>query len=127
MNYYKGNFYQDRENELTKRRGWLIGRFMDGYRHSEKVSVRFWQFKKGEEKEHVLKYEREATECTFILKGSVKGVIDDQKIIFQAGDYVVIPAKIKSNIIIEVLDEPVEGLTIKAPSLPEEDSVKLGH
>lgn len=127
MNYYKGNFYQDRDNELTRNNGWLVGRFMDGYRHTKKVSIKFWKFNKREEAKHGLKYEREATECTFILKGSVRGIIDDQKIIFQAGDYVVIPAKIKSNMIIEVLDEPAEGLTIKAPSLPKEDSVKLGH
>jgi mannose-6-phosphate isomerase-like protein (cupin superfamily) len=128
MNYYRGNFYNDREREFGKKMGWIVGRFMDDvgdYRHSEKVSIRFWIFKKGQEKEHKLKYEREAVECTFILKGSVRGVIDGQEEIFHAGEYVVIPAKIKSNMIKEVIDEPVEGLTIKAPSLPEEDSVKM--
>jgi len=125
MNYYKGNFYQDRDNELKEKNGWIVGRFMNGYRHTEKVSIKFWRFEKGQEKNHSLKYEKEAVECTLFLKGSVKGVVDDKEIIFQEGDYVVIPAKIKSNTIVEVLDSPAEGLTIKAPSLPKEDSVKL--
>lgn len=123
MNYYKGNFRQDREND--GKNGWLVGRFMEHYRHTEKMGVKFWTFSKGEEKGHKLKYEKEAVECSIIIKGKVRGKIDDREIIFEAGDYVVIPAKIRSNMIMEVLEGPVEGFTIKAPSMPIDDSVKL--
>ncbi|PIR68626.1 hypothetical protein COU49_00160 [Candidatus Nomurabacteria bacterium CG10_big_fil_rev_8_21_14_0_10_35_16] len=125
MNYYKGNFHEDRERELKERNGWIVGRFLDGYRHTEKIGIKFWKFNKGEEGEHTLKYEKEAIECTFVLKGKVRGIVDGTEIIFKAGDYIVIPAKIQSNMIVEVIDEPIEGFTIKGPSLPKDDSVKL--
>jgi len=124
MNYYKGNFNNDYKKEFSKKRGWLVGRFQDGYRKTEKVAIKFWKFKKGEGEEHTCKYEERATECTFIFKGEVKGIIDGKNVLLKTGDYVVIPPKIKSNMIMEVI-KPTEGLTIKAPSLPVEDSVKF--
>ena len=126
MNFYKGNFRQDRENELKDgKNGWIVGRFMEHYRHTEKMGVKFWKFFKGEEKGHSFKYEKEAVECSIIIKGKVRGIVDNREIIFEEGDYIVIPAKIRSNMIMEVLEEPVEGFTIKAPSMPIDDSVKL--
>ncbi len=125
MNFYKGNFNQDRENEFKTKKGWLVGHFMEYYRNTNKMCVKFWKFNKGEEKDHQLKYEKEAVECTIILKGKVQGVIDGKELIFQAGEYVVIPAKIRSNMIVKVLEEPVEGFTIKSPSI-EGDSIKMG-
>jgi quercetin dioxygenase-like cupin family protein len=125
MNYYKGNFYQDYKDEKETKNGWLVGRFMDGYRHSEEMCIKFWQFKKGEEKTHSMKYEIKAVECNILLEGEVRGIVDGNEIIFKAGEYIVIPPQTKNNIIIEVLKEPVKGFTVKAPSMPKEDSVKL--
>jgi len=130
MNYYKGNFYQDRERECSIRKGWLLGQFMNekenDKRGTDKVAIKFWQFKKGKPTNHEPKYQRFAVECTFILKGKIKAQIDSNEIMLVAGDYVVIPANIISNLALEVLED-AEGLTIKAPSCIPDDTVKLAQ
>ncbi len=129
MNYYKGNFYQDYENELNLRRGWLVGPFMNeknnDKRGTDKVAIKFWKFNANEATGHKKKYQRFATEVTFILKGRIRAQIDDQSIELVKGDYVVIPPNTISNLAIKAL-EYTEGLTIKAPGFfPQDDTVKL--
>jgi mannose-6-phosphate isomerase-like protein (cupin superfamily) len=125
LNYYQGNIDNDRERELQNRKQWLVGRFLDGHRSTEAFALKYWKFKKGEPINHPTKYEELATECDIILEGSVKGHIDGEEVILRKGDYVVIPPKVTSNLIEELLTDEVVGITIKAPSLPPEDSVKL--
>lgn len=124
LNYYHGKFAED-ANTKHGRNGWIIGRFMEGHRHTQAVSFKYWTFNKGDEKTHTPKYELHAVECNFILEGRVRGMIDGKEIILEKGDYVVTPAKIHSNLIEEVLEEPLVGFTVKSPSLPKEDSIKL--
>jgi len=128
MNYYKGNFYQDYKHEYNLRRGWLLGQFMNekdnDKRGTNKMAVKFWQFEKGKPTNHPPKYQRLAVECTFILRGKIKAQIDSNEMELVAGDYVVIPPNIVSNLAIEVLED-TEGLTIKAPSCNPDDTVKL--
>ena len=124
MDYYRGNFYR----ESADLRGWLLGRFMAGKgvndaRNTDKFEVKFWKFKKGEDAKHLPKYQKTATECTFILKGKIMGEIKSQPIVLEAGEYVVIPPGTVSNFPKTVIED-VEGLTIKAPSA-EGDTVKL--
>ncbi len=126
--YYSGNFYQDREND-PKRNGWLVGRFMNekvnDLRGTDKVEIKFWKFEKGVPTKHPSKYQRFATEYTFVLRGKIRGRIGLKELELEAGNYVVIPPNVISNLAIEVLSgEAAEGITIKAPSLPG-DTVKL--
>lgn len=126
MKYYKGNTHKDYEREYSERWGWLIGRFMKGERKTTKVAVKFWKFEKGKNTNHEFKFQKIATECTFILKGKIRAQIGSKKMILKAGDYVVIPPRIKSNLAIRAL-ENTEGITIKAPSCSKEETVKLTH
>jgi quercetin dioxygenase-like cupin family protein len=121
MKYYKGSF----RTEQTERNGWIIGRFMDGIRRNEFVAVKSWSYKKGQNtSSHSRKYEREATEITFIISGMVRALLDGEKIVLESGDYVIIPPKVISNLVFEILED-TEALTIKSPSLSKDDSVKL--
>jgi len=124
LDHYKGNFRKDADKR-NGHGGWIIGRFMENHRQTQAVAVKYWEFKKGEEKKHTTKFELHAFECDLILEGKVKGHIDYKEIVLEKGDYVVIPPNVKSNLIQKVLSDRVKGLTIKAPSLSAEDSVKL--
>lgn len=114
MSYYRGNFYKERSDK----RGWLVGQFMEkkSGRHTDDVEIKFWKFAKGEDAKHVAKYLKTAVECGFILKGKITGIIGSEKVVLEAGEYVVIPPGVVSNYPIEILED-VEGLTVKAPSV----------
>lgn len=128
MNYYKGNFFEDYEREYNPRRGWLLGQFMNeknpDKRGTDKMAIKFWRFEKDKPTNHPAKYQRFAVECTFILKGRIRAQIDYNDIELTAGDYVVIPPNIVSNLAMTILED-AEGLTIKAPSCNPDDTVKL--
>jgi|SRR3989338_8318216 len=123
-NYYKGKYDEDRK----ERNGWVIGQFMnekiDDKRGTDKFAVKFWKFKKGQETNHPSKYQRFATEATFVLKGKLRAKIEEDEFLFVEGDYVIIPPNTTSNLAIEVMEE-AEGITIKAPSHIPDDTVKL--
>jgi mannose-6-phosphate isomerase-like protein (cupin superfamily) len=113
--YYKGNYYDDYRNEYVEHRGWLVGEFMECFRKTSAVEIKFWKFKKNEKVEHEKKLQSKAIECTFILKGRIKGEIDGKEIVLSGGDYVIIPSLVINNFPKKILED-VEGLTIKAPS-----------
>ena len=121
MNYYIGNFHEDREKE-PERKDWLVGQFMDGQRRTDKMSIKFWHFTKGPTG-HKSKYQTIATECTIVTKGKLRAEIGSEKFEFAAGQYVVIPPMVPSNLAIEALEDS-EGITIKAPSCDPDDTVK---
>ena len=113
MNYYVGNFKSDSTNDPNN--GWLVGSFKEyGPRKTNDVEIKYWEYKKGENVKSYLKVSS-IIECTFILKGSTKCLIDDDEIILNQGDYIVINPGVKNNTVSEILDD-VQGLTIKAPS-----------
>jgi mannose-6-phosphate isomerase-like protein (cupin superfamily) len=117
--YYKGEYKEDSKEHG----GWIVGRFLDDVRKTETMEVKYWEFKKGEEGKHLMKFQLHATECNFIIEGKVRGVIDGNPITLEAGDYVLVKPGAVSNFIEEVIIEPVRGITIKAPSL-EGDTIK---
>ncbi|HEY4494346.1 MAG TPA: hypothetical protein VJB95_02890 [Candidatus Paceibacterota bacterium] len=124
MNYYRGNFRKDRE---ARKNDWLVGHFMNekiaDIRGINTMSVKFWHFQKGE-KDHKTKFQRFSTECTVVIKGKLKAKIESDEFEFNEGEYVVIPPNIVSNLAIEALED-CEGITIKAPSINPDDTVKL--
>jgi len=110
--YYVGSYKEDGLNGPN--RGWIVGNAnFDLSRTTEAVGIKYWQFQVGPT-DHPTKVSS-VVECTFILKGKVRGIIDEQEVILSAGDYIVIQPGVKNNTVIEIL-EAAEGLTIKAPS-----------
>ncbi len=113
--YYRGNYYKDYEKEYHEHKGWLVGEFMECFRKTKSVEIKFWKFNKYGKIEHEKKLQCRAIECTFILKGRIRGEIDNEEVFLGTGDYVVIPPRVSNNFPIEIL-ECAEGLTIKVPS-----------
>ena len=74
----------------------------------------------------------ESTEVTLILKGKVRGFIEEEingslvesRIELEAGEYVVIPYGVRNNLIQEVV-RPAVGITIKAPNDPKFEPFKF--
>ena len=128
--FYHGNYEEESEIKSTdprKDKWWFVGHFMpEGYRKTKAVGLKYWRFNKGEEASHEPKNgEPLSTEFDLILSGRVHGVIAGMDIILSAGEYVIIPPNTPSNLILKVLEEPVIGLTIKAPSDPDHDSARI--
>lgn len=121
--FYQGNLQHDYDHYHEKKhQGWVVGKFMSGVRHTDQVEVKFWKYQKGAASGHPYKMQKVAVECTFILKGKVRGEITGQEITLREGDYVVIPPQTANNLVMEILED-VEGLTLKAPSDPSDKVV----
>jgi mannose-6-phosphate isomerase-like protein (cupin superfamily) len=129
-NFYQGNYEEEAEFVSTdppKTKWWFVGHFIPwgGCRKTEAMGLKYWKFSKGEEALHKPKKgEPGATECTMIFKGSVRGTIDGEQITLSAGEYVIIRPNTPSNLIEKVLEEPLVGLTIKAPNKPDQDTAR---
>ena len=129
--FYLGNFEEEAQIESEtprKDKWWFVGHFMpyEDHRTTKAMGLKYWKFNKGEESSHKPKTlgEPVATECDMIFQGKVRGNIGGEQITLSAGEYVIIPPNTPSNLIEEVLEEPLVGLTIKAPSDPEHDTVR---
>lgn len=117
--YYVGSYREDAINESN--RGWLVGTFKESLpRKSDEVEIKYWEFEVGPN-DHPLK-ESAIIECTFILSGKTRAIIDDQELLLNAGDYVVIHPDTKNNLVMEII-EPTTGITVKAPSDPSAKKV----
>lgn len=117
--YYTGSYREDGLNGPNA--GWLVGRFKDEPPlKNDAVEIKYWEYKAGPAK-HDTKVSS-IIECTFILKGSVEGMIDGKRLTFRAGEYVVIKPGTPNNLVINVLED-VAGLTIKAPSDPNAKTI----
>lgn len=113
--YYIGEFRKDALSGPN--RGWIVGGFMENMpRKNNEVEVMYWEFGAGEDTKHPLKVSS-IIECTFILKGKTKCLIDGIKTILRAGDYIVIQPGTPNNTVAEILEDAA-GITIKAPSDP---------
>lgn len=121
-NYYKGDSHEDYENEYEKHQGWLVGEFMEGVRKTDKVEIKFWKFKKGEVVSGHPKIQRVAIECILIIEGIIKGKLDGEEVVLKAGDYLVVLPGVNNDISSVV--EDVKGLTIKAPSIPNDKMIQ---
>jgi mannose-6-phosphate isomerase-like protein (cupin superfamily) len=127
--FYHGNYEKEAVIESTnprKDKWWFVGHFMqEGHRKTKTMGLKYWKFNKGEEVSHKQKSgEPLSTECNLILEGRVRGTIAGEEITLSAGEYVIIPPKTASNLIEEVLEEPLVGLTIKAPNDPDHDAAR---
>ena len=136
--YYKGN-YEIEANVATenprKDKFWIVGHFMPAKdaRTTPDLGIKYWTFKKGEEHEHPDKLELRSTEVTLILKGKVRGFIEEKvgsslvrsRVELKAGQYVVIPYGVRNNLIQKVVKGPAVGITIKAPNDPKFEPYKF--
>ena len=119
QNYYLGSFRDDALNEPNH--GWIVGKFKDKLpRKNDEVEIKYWEFETGLT-DHPQKVSS-IIECTFILSGKARGIIEGKEVILNAGDYIVISPGVKNNTVVEIL-EPTTGLTIKAPSDPSAKKV----
>lgn len=117
--FYIGSYRNDGLHDPN--RGWIVGKFKEDYpRKNDEVEVKYWEYPKGQT-DHEAK-ESAIIECTFILKGKIRGVIAGKEVVLKAGDYVVIAPGIPNNTVIEILEDAV-GLTVKAPSDPSAKKV----
>ena len=112
--FYVGSYKDDGLNEPN--RGWIVGKFKETLpRKNNDVEIKYWEFDIGIT-DHPSKVSS-IIECTFILTGRIKGVIDGKQMILSAGEYIVIQPGIPNNLVTEII-QPASGLTIKAPSDP---------
>lgn len=112
--YYIGSYEEDSANEPNH--GWIVGKFKDkAPRKNGDVEIKYWKFPTGPTT-HPLK-ESSIIECTFILKGKTRALINGEEHILTAGDYVVIEPGTANNLVEEILEDAA-GLTVKAPSDP---------
>lgn len=113
--YYIGDFRDDALNGPN--RGWILGTFkQDEPRKNDAVEVKYWERKAGEAPNHPTKVSA-TIECTLILKGKTRCMVDGQETTLKAGDYIVIQPGTPNNTVVEVLEDAA-GITIKAPSDP---------
>jgi len=118
--FYIGSYKKD--GIEGPNRGWIIGTFMaDKPRKNEELEIKYWEFEKGIEHDHPPKTSS-IIECTIILSGQTKAMIDAQEVILSAGDYIVIEPNTPNNLVAEILED-TSGLTIKAPSDPSAKTV----
>ena len=135
--FYKGNYEKEADIETTdprKDKFWIVGHFMpdDDARTTEDLGIKYWTFNSTEEADHPDKLELRSTEVTLILKGKVRGFIEEEingslvesRIELEAGEYVVIPYGVRNNLIQEVV-RPAVGITIKAPNDPKFEPYKF--
>ena len=117
MSYTVGDYKQDAPNH----RGWFIGTFIEsGAAKTDDVEIKYWEFPIGATT-HDTKTSA-IFECTIILSGRCRGVVDGQDIELKAGDYIAIPPDTPNNLVVEII-EPTSGFTIKAPSDPSAKKV----
>jgi quercetin dioxygenase-like cupin family protein len=112
VTFYRGNFRKDSRQGVN--RGWIVGSFIeDGPRRTEDVEIKYWEYHPGPTG-HGRKVSG-IIEVTFILKGKTLAEIGDERLVLEAGDYVVIPPNTPNNTVLDILEDAA-GLTVKAPS-----------
>jgi mannose-6-phosphate isomerase-like protein (cupin superfamily) len=117
--FYVGSYRNDGLND--PHRGWIVGKFKDDApRKNGAVEIKYWEYRAGPN-DHPMKTSS-IIECTLILKGKTKAIINDEELVLNAGDYVVIEPGTPNNIVAVILEDAT-GLTIKAPSDPSAKKV----
>lgn len=98
---------------------WIFGD-LDGLKDSDleknnHFELKYWTFAKNKNPKHKEKFQKEATEYTFIIKGEINGTVEEDPINLKTGDYIIIKPGITSNLVKEVVENTI-GITIKSPS-----------
>jgi len=88
----------------------------DAPRKNSDVEIKYWEFSKGETGNHPAKVSS-IFECTIVLKGKLKAMINGDEVEINAGDYIAIEPGTPNNLVVETLEDSA-GITIKAPSDP---------
>ena len=113
--YYIGSYREDALNGPN--RGWIVGTFIkDPPRKNDKVEIMYWEFKAGQETKHPTKVSS-TIECTFLLKGKTRCLVDGTVTVLKAGNYIVIQPGTPNNTVIDILEDAA-GITVKSPSDP---------
>jgi quercetin dioxygenase-like cupin family protein len=112
VTFYRGNFRDDSRHGVNH--GWIVGSFIeDGPRRTKNVEIKYWEYPRGP-----TGHERKVSgiiEVTFILKGKTLAEIGEERLVLEAGDYVVIRPDTPNNTVLDILEDAA-GLTVKAPS-----------
>lgn len=103
------------------RGGWLLGSFfpevgIDSDRHVGMIEVKYWEFAPGDESGHSMKTSS-TVEWSLILSGSTHARLGEDRVLLNAGDYVLIRPGTPNNLVDRVI-HPVRAVTVKAPSDP---------
>ena len=115
-----GSFYIGSiKDDSQKNKGWFIGPFVEpGLRNTDALEIKAWHFATGPSS-HAAKSQREALEINIVTRGRLRGTVDGETIEISAGQFIVIPPGIKSDLPQEALEDS-EGFCIKTPSIPED-------
>ncbi len=114
--FYKGDFRNDAID--GNHRNWFVGKFLEEEpRKTEHLEIKYWAYGKGESVNHPIKISC-TIECTLILKGQITGTVAGRDVKLSSGEYVVISPGTPNGLPQQVLED-VQGLTIKAPCIPE--------
>jgi quercetin dioxygenase-like cupin family protein len=100
-----------------ERRGWLVGHFLpegDAFR-DENVEFYYKTFKKGDpaDKAH---FHPQGRDYLIVLEGSARLRFDGEDVILKKGDYAVLPANTREEVIEVIEDFTVVG--VRYPSIP---------
>lgn len=110
--YYTGNLKKD--SKESTHHGWIVGSFMENLPQKTKhVEIKSWEFPAGKGS-HPTKISK-TLEISIIIKGTIRGMVNNQTVTLSAGDYIVISPNTPNNITQNILKR-VWGITIKAPS-----------
>jgi|GEM_PF-852865 len=113
--YYLGKLNEDAAVR-PESGGWVVGHFMSRARRTPAVELKYWEIRELGRTRHGWKRESTAVECTVVLTGKVKAWLEGQTVELEGGDYVVIQPGVYNNTVVEALEVPATGITIKAPS-----------
>ena len=121
--FYRGNFRKDADEAERQHKRWFVGAYLEAKpRKTELVEIKHWKYERGA-RPHDIKTSC-TIECTLILCGKITGMVAGRDITLSGGDYVVIAPGTPNALPQKVLED-VEGVTIKAPSIPVAKHIKV--
>ena len=113
--FYKGDFRKDAIE--GNHNNWFVGKYLEEEPNkTELLEIKYWAYGKGESVNHPIKTSC-TIECTLIFKGQITGTVSGRDVDLSTGEYVVISPGTPNGLPQQVLED-VQGLTIKAPSIP---------
>ncbi len=107
--FAKGNFFKEQDRD-----GWAYGHFMDGLHKDSRLEIKLATLKKGTSRP--AHYQKTATKIDIIWSGKGIWVVDGEDVVMEAGDYVIVPPKVATEIKNVISDELVVQ-TLKVPSV----------
>jgi glyoxylate utilization-related uncharacterized protein len=112
--YWPIDLYQNHEIKISDH--------LKGEENFKDFILKYWEFKKDVPKIHSSKSQKNSIEYNFIIEGKIQGMIMDNEVVLEAGDFVVIKPGFEINLQGKVLED-TKGITIKIPGI-ENDEIK---